>query len=107
MLILSYSVSENGLRLTAVFLGQQRVEVQLQTAAGLSRPRSQEVLRSAAGRVQRPDGAPVGGVQLWEVRGQTLPHQEDVEVPDSSWRSQRIHNSDESEPFKFPHGVCL
>lgn len=79
------NVVNDAVKLTAVFLGQQRVEVQLQTDA-VSCPDGswlEEVLHPAVSGVQRLDGAPRGGVQLREVRGHTIPHQEDVEVPDS------------------------
>lgn len=71
--------------LTAVLLGQQRVQVQLRSAAVsfLASPCPEEVLHSAVSRVHGLNGAPGGGVQLQKVRGQTLPYQEDTEVPNS------------------------
>lgn len=66
MFISSEPDSKDALRLTAVFLGQQRVEVQLQTAAVSCSDRwgFEEVLRPAGGGVQGLDEAPGGGVQL-------------------------------------------
>lgn len=60
--------------LTTVLLGQQCVHVQLQggTGSGLMQPL--EVQQAPVGWVQSPDGAPGSRVELWEIRGQPLPH---------------------------------
>jgi len=81
----AYGSGSGSPRLTAVLLGQQRLHVQLHGAAAspLTLSCSVEVERPAVGWLQSPDGAPGGGVQLWEVGGQPLPDQEDVEVPHS------------------------
>lgn len=82
--------SDGSVLLTAVFLGQQCVEVQFDATSCPDGWSPVELLCLGVSGVQGLDRAPGGGVKFREFRGQTLPHQEVAEVPDRRWRKSIV-----------------